>query len=82
MKRAIEDGVPWSASTKVSAAVFSAGTLPFIEPDRSMINATRSPHRSGSAGLTRDDCQVPVEAVRLLPPEPTMNPFGPVAVEL
>lgn len=82
VKRAIDDGVPWSASTKVSAAVFSAGTLPLIDPDRSMINATLSPHRSGSAGLTREDCQVPVDAVRLLPPDPTMNPPGPVAVEL
>lgn len=82
VKRAIDDGVPWSASTKVSAAVFSAGTLPLIDPDRSMINATLSPHRSGKAGLTREDCQVPVDAVRLLPPDPTMNPPGPVAVEL
>lgn len=73
VKRAIDDGVPWSASTKVSAAVFSAGTLPLIDPDRSMINATLSPHRSGNAGLPREDCQVPGDAVRLLPPDPTMK---------
>ena len=67
------EGVPTSEFVNVFAAVFNEPSELATEPDTSSTRATLSPHFAGNAGLLREVCQMPPDAVAFVLPVASMK---------
>ena len=73
---ATSDGVPLRPLTNAVPAVRTPACG--AEPDTSSTSATRRPHWAGKAGLVREFCQMPPEAVVPVPVPSIHDAVGPV----